>query len=169
MCLPPLMYLTCPAMHTTKLPSGRPSTSCLRLRSYSAAGIPGVTSPGLTACAYKKTPVSSEENGQRGCACRWLTEVGVGLCGGLTEYGWLGWSMMRVQLGLSSICAAEGTMQTRRRRAHRTMSQERESGRADTQRHQSRVRRPCAPVCKLLKISRQRKNKRSREYIVHIE
>jgi hypothetical protein len=35
-------------MHTTKLPSGRPSISCLRLRSYSDAGIPGVTSPGLT-------------------------------------------------------------------------------------------------------------------------
>ena len=47
-CLPALMYLTCPAMHTTRLPSGRPSTSCLRLRSYSDAGIPGVISPGLT-------------------------------------------------------------------------------------------------------------------------
>ena len=45
---PALMYLTWPATHTTKLPSGRPSTSRLRLRSYSEAGIPGVTSPCLT-------------------------------------------------------------------------------------------------------------------------
>lgn len=45
---PALMYLTWPATHTTKLPSGRPSTSCLRLCSYSEAGIPGVTSPCLT-------------------------------------------------------------------------------------------------------------------------
>ena len=49
---PALMYLTWPATHTTKLPSGRPSTSCLRLRSYSEAGIPGVTSPCLTVRAY---------------------------------------------------------------------------------------------------------------------
>jgi len=45
---PALMYLMCPATHTTKLPSGRPSTNCLRLRSYSQAGIPGVTSPCFT-------------------------------------------------------------------------------------------------------------------------
>ena len=45
---PALMNLTCPATHTTKLPSGRLSTNCLRLRSYSATGIPGVTSPCLT-------------------------------------------------------------------------------------------------------------------------
>ena len=45
---PELMYLTWPATQTTKLPSGRPSTNRLRLRSYSDAGIPGVTSPCLT-------------------------------------------------------------------------------------------------------------------------
>jgi hypothetical protein len=52
---PALMYFMWPATHTTKLPSGRPSTSCLRLRSYSEAGIPGVTSPCLTVCAHTHT------------------------------------------------------------------------------------------------------------------
>ena len=52
---PALMYLMCPATHTTKLPSGRPSTNCLRLRSYSPAGIPGVISPCFTfSCAHQR-------------------------------------------------------------------------------------------------------------------
>jgi hypothetical protein len=112
-CSPALMYLTCPAMHTTKLPFGRPSTSCLLLRSYSEAGIPGVTSPGLTARARATLLSADKEEEER--KKKWrrgrvtLTEVGVGFRGGLAKHGWLGWKMMRVDLclrGLSSIRAA---------------------------------------------------------------
>ena len=61
-CSPALIYLTWPATHTTRLPSGRPSTSCLRLRSYSEAGIPGVTSACLTAHAHTH-PLSASDRG----------------------------------------------------------------------------------------------------------
>ena len=81
-CLPALMYLTCPAMHTTRLPSGRPSTSCLRLRSYSDAGIPGVISPGLTTRAQSAL-LSATKNGGSGDvraarSPRWVWDFEVG-------------------------------------------------------------------------------------------
>jgi hypothetical protein len=77
-CSPALMYLTCPATQTTKLRSGRPSTNRLRLRSYSEAGIPGVTSPCLT---FFYARISDERSGVLVWAIhspRWVWDFEVG-------------------------------------------------------------------------------------------
>jgi hypothetical protein len=97
---PALMYLTCPATHTTKLPSGRPSTNCLRLRSYSEAGIPGVTSPCLT--FYARISGAMKKKGRCVAGCD-----GVVLVGLLTHRGGCGilrwvdriWTALLVLLG----------------------------------------------------------------------
>ena len=138
---PALMYLTWPATHTTKLPCGRPSTSCLRLRSYSVAGIPGVSSPGLTVHtnALSVTESASEYG---------LTEMGMGFRSGLANGGRLGDEMMGMHL--SSVCTAS------RRTNDRTLH---ESERTRTQRHvllTAPVTRPMPATALLSSIDDQR-------------
>ena len=117
------MYLTWPATHTTKLPCGRPSTSCLRLRSYSVAGIPGVSSPGLT---VHTNALSVRESASAACiACaEGLTEMWMGFRSRLANGGRLCDEMMGMHL--SSVCTA--SRKTNGRALH-------ESERTRTQRH----------------------------------
>jgi len=135
------MYLTCPATHTTKLPSGRPSTSCLRLRSYSEAGIPGVSSPCLTVrTAPSLSATFATKKVPAGGGGRALTEVGMGLGSGLAKGRRLG---RRVQL--SRVCVGlESRLQTRGQRARGTsserMAHETDSEGTQTQRHKSEWR-----------------------------
>ena len=94
---PALMYLTCPATHTTKLPSGRPSTNCLRLRSYSPAGIPGVTSPCFTfSCAHQRRKGKGKGRWAAGSdgvvlGCWLLTYRGVGGILRWVDRMWTAW------------------------------------------------------------------------------
>jgi hypothetical protein len=79
---PALMYLTCPATQTTKLPSGRPSSNCRRLRSYSEAGIPGVTSPWLTFFTRARQRMKR-------VPCQWVGGAGVVLVLGAHSPRWV--------------------------------------------------------------------------------
>ena len=89
-------------MHTTKLPSGRPSTSCLRLRSYSDAGIPGVTSPGLTVsyCVSDARRKGKEKKVGSSGGVPWALAHRGG-CGILRWAGqrWTAWLVRAVEVG----------------------------------------------------------------------
>lgn len=138
---PPLMNLTCADTETTRLPSGRPSISLRRLRSYSDAGMPGVSSWLFTRRdgRHSTQPLVSHD------AAEWDSRT----CGWLWNVGWPNLEGLGTGRGCASVAYVLGVQGRGARRREEGESgleglrAERVSARADMARARLRLRGRC--------------------------